>query len=305
VVAAGTHAPITAILIIFELTADYKIILPLMISCIIATLLATRLQTASIYTLKLLRRGVDVHAGRAVSVLRHILVRDEMRTDVATVRPGEPLMPVISKFSEHPGISIFVVGDDRRLLGVITANQIRAIMNQPSAFAALIIAEDMMDERGFPAVAPTDTLADVMRRLQRYRGEVPVLEDGRLIGTIWPEDVIVRYNAEVFKREMAFSMASSMSRVPRPEAIPAAEGTSMVEVPVPGEFVGQTLGGLDVRNRFGVTVLLVKQRVGAGEEVVKAVPDVDYVFQPGDELLVMGPNDRLRAFERLVGLPTC
>ena len=55
VVAAGTHAPITAILIIFELTGDYHIILPLMISCCIATLLATQLPTASIYTHNILR----------------------------------------------------------------------------------------------------------------------------------------------------------------------------------------------------------------------------------------------------------
>ena len=301
VVAAGTHAPITAILIIFELTADYKIILPLMISCIIATLLATRVQTASIYTLKLLRRGVDVHAGRAVSVLRDVLVRDGMRADAVTVRPGEALMPVISRFTEHPGISIFVVGDDRRLLGVITGNRIQSIMRQPSSFAALIIAQDMMDERGFPTVAPTDTLADVMRRLGRYRGEVPVVEDGRLVGAIWPEDVIERYNAEVFKREMAFSMASSVSKVSGPEAIPAVENTSMAEIPVPAWFVGKTLGDLDIRNRYAVSVLLIKRKVAGREDLVNAVPNADYVFRPGDVMLVMGPNDRLRELERARG----
>ena len=57
VVAAGTHAPITAIVIIFELTSDYKIILPLMISCILGTLIATRMQRESIYTLKLHRNN--------------------------------------------------------------------------------------------------------------------------------------------------------------------------------------------------------------------------------------------------------
>ena len=82
VVAAGTHAPITAILIIFELTGSYEIILPLMISCIIATLLATRMQKGSIYTLKLLRRGIDIHKGKDANVLQAVLVREEMRTEV-------------------------------------------------------------------------------------------------------------------------------------------------------------------------------------------------------------------------------
>ncbi|NIS38155.1 chloride channel protein, partial [Candidatus Saccharibacteria bacterium] len=63
-VAGSTHAPITAILIIFEMTNDYKIILPLMISCVIATLLTTKLQKESIYTLKLIRRGISLFRGQ-------------------------------------------------------------------------------------------------------------------------------------------------------------------------------------------------------------------------------------------------
>jgi CIC family chloride channel protein len=87
VVGAATHAPITAILIIFELTGDYDIILPLMICCIIATLLATRIQKPSIYTMKLLRRGVDVHRGRAVNVLDNVSVRELVRPNMVTVSP--------------------------------------------------------------------------------------------------------------------------------------------------------------------------------------------------------------------------
>ena len=205
------------------------------------------------------------------------------------MRPGEALMPVISRFTEHPGISIFVVGDDRRLLGVITGNRIQSIMRQPSSFAALIIAQDMMDERGFPTVAPTDTLADVMRRLGRYRGEVPVVEGGRLVGAIWPEDVIERYNAEVFKREMAFSMASSVGKVSGREAIPALENTSMAEIPVPVGFVGRSLGELDIRAADSTTgkwlwhawaTETVTERLDADEEISKAVPLLLSNFPP-------------------------
>ncbi|MBU0637811.1 MAG: chloride channel protein, partial [Planctomycetes bacterium] len=294
VVAAATHAPITAILIIFELTADYKIILPLMISCIIATLLATRLEDASIYTLKLLRRGVDIHKGHDISLLRHLLIRDEMRRDYVTVPPGERLMPVLSKFIEHPGSSIFVVDEDRRLLGVITNEQIRSIMADPSSFEPLVIAADIMVERDFPTVGLDDTLADVMKRLASYRGEVPVVDDDRLVGVIWPEDVIARYNAELFKRDMARSMVSSVSQGAAVEPLPAVKDTSIAEIPVPAHYIGQTIGGLDIRKRYDVSVLLIKQKTGAGEEVVNAVPSPDYVFRPDDVLLVIGTNDKLR-----------
>jgi CIC family chloride channel protein len=297
VVGAATHAPITAIVIIFELTADYKIMLPLMISTIIATLLTTRLLKGSIYTMKLLRRGVDIHRGRDVSVLRHLLVRDELRSDVVTVRPGAGLMEVVAKFVEHPGTSIFVVDGDRRLLGVIAASQSRTVLTDASSFEAFIIAQDMMQETDYPTVSPDDTLADVMKRLARYRGEVPVVERGRLVGAIWPEDVIERYNAELFKRDMASSMVSTVSRGPRAEPLPAVANTSIVEFHVPGRFIGSSLGSLDIRNRYECTILLIKQQDSIGQEIVNAVPSADYVFRPGDVLLVMGPDEKLRRLE--------
>lgn len=298
VVAGTTYAPITAIVIIFELTADYKIMLPLMISAIIATLLVTRLQTGSIYTIKLLRRGIDIHKGQDVDVLRHVLVRDEMRRDMVTVRSDAGLMSVVSKFIEHPGSSIFVVDDDRRLLGVITASHIRSAMADTSTLKDMLIAEDLMQETAMSVADPTDSLAEVMKRLALYRGEVPVMENGRLIGVIWPEDVIQRYNAEIFKRDMASSMASSLSGNRHAESIPAVKNTSMVEVPVPASFVGRSLGSLDIRNRFEVTVLIVKQQDGAGEETVHASPGADYTFRSSDVLLVIGPDDKVRCLER-------
>lgn len=297
VVGATTHAPITAIVIIFELTGDYKIMLPLMISTIVATLLATQLLTGSIYTIKLLRRGVDIHRGRDVSVLRHLLVRDELRSNVVTVLPGAGLMEVVAKFVEHPGTSIFVVDDNRRLLGVIAASQSRTVLTDASSFEAFIIAQDMMQETDYPTVSPDDTLADVMKRLARYRGEVPVVENGRLVGAIWPEDVIERYNAELFKRDMASSMVSTVSSGPRAEPLPAVENTSIVEFHVPGRFVGKSLGSLDIRNRYECTILLIKQQDSVGQEVVNAVPTADYIFQSGDVMLVMGPNANLRRLE--------
>ncbi|MCK5076585.1 MAG: chloride channel protein, partial [Calditrichia bacterium] len=69
VVAGATHALITAILIIFELTNDYKIILPLMIACIIATLMTGKFQKESIYTLKLVRRGINIFKGQEINLL--------------------------------------------------------------------------------------------------------------------------------------------------------------------------------------------------------------------------------------------
>ncbi|MDH3455679.1 MAG: chloride channel protein [Gemmatimonadota bacterium] len=294
VVAAGTHAPITAILIIFELTGDYKIILPLMISCIIATLLATRLQRASIYTLKLLRRGVDIQRGRAINVLQHVPVGEAMRADAVTVRAEDSLLSLISSFIGHLGSTLFVTDDEGNLRGIVTAEQIRPIMHDPGALEGLVIAEDIMVPGEYPQVAPSDSLAEVMKLLGSYRGEIPVLADGRIKGVIWPEDVIERYNAEVFKRDMAGSMVSAVRTDTKLELVPGSQDTVVGEIPIPARFVGRSIGELRIRQDFGVSVLMVKHTSGDAGEELMTTPAADYVFQSGDVMLVIGPTPQIR-----------
>lgn len=297
VVGASTHAPITAILIIFELTNDYKIILPLMITCIVATLLATQLQRASIYTLKLLRRGVDIHSGQTVNVLRHLHVGDVMREAFLTVTPQEPVMKVVSRFIEQPGDSVFVVDPDPLLAGVITIDEVRPIMGDIASLGSLVIAGDMMREGGFPRFAPTDQLDEAMRRFGGYHYSCPVLEEGRVVGTIWPQDVIERYNAEVLKREMASTMALAVTNGVREQTLPGIHGVRLAEVPVPPGFVGRTLGELEIRTRFDVTVLLIKHRSGGSEELVERVPDASFILEESDLLLVLGAEGGIRRLE--------
>ena len=298
VVAAATHAPITAIIMIFELTGDYKIILPLMISCIIATLLATRIQKASIYTLKLLRRGVDIRAGLSANVLSHLKARDAMRTDFVEVGLADQLMPVISRFVERPGDTVLVTGTNRQLLGVITVDDIRPLMADPESVRGLVIAEDMMRSHGFPVFAPDDPLDEVMRRFGKYRFMAPVVDDGRLVGTLWPQDVIESYNSEILKRDMASTMAATVCNGPTARALPGVRGMSLAEVPAPASFFGHSLGSLDIRNRFGVTLLLIKRKSGDGERIVDELPDAAYVFHEGDVMLVLGTEAHLERFER-------
>jgi CIC family chloride channel protein len=298
VVAAGTHAPITAIVMIFELTGDYKIILPLMISCIIATLLATRIQKASIYTLKLLRRGVDIRGGLSANVLSHLTAREAMRSEYAEVGRGDQLMPVISRFVERPGETVLVTGDDRRLLGVITIDDIRPLMTNLESVQEFVIAEDMMRTGGFPVFSPDDPLDEVMRRFGQYRFMAPVVERGRLVGALWPQDVIECYNAEILKRDMASTMAGTVGNGPWTRALPGVRGMSMAEVPVPASFFGRSLGSLDIRKRFGLNLLLIKRKGEDGEEIVDELPDAESVLQEGDVILVLGNEDRITRFER-------
>jgi CIC family chloride channel protein len=296
IVAAATHAPITAILIIFELTGDYQIILPLMISCIIGTLLSSRIQRASIYTLKLLRRGVEVQGGRAVNVLQRVPARAVMREDVVTVGPTEGIVPLLGRFIDHPGSTLFVTAPGRELLGLVALEQIRPVLQNPSALEGVAIAQDVMLDDGFPRVEPQESLATVMRVMEGYRGELPVVERGRLVGTIWPGDVIERYNAEVFRRDMAAGMGAAVEGEGMRHVAPGQDAV-VAEVIAPPAFAGRTVGELDIRRRCGVSVLVVK-RVGPEGERLQAVTGADFRFRDGDLLLVLGPEEEVHLLER-------
>ena len=115
--------------------------------------------------------------------------------------------------------------------------------------------------------------------------------DPRLVLAV--DAVIARYNTEVFKRDMARSVASAVDR-DQAAQVSLVRDTVVAEVPVPDRFVSRTLRDLDIRGKFGVSVLMVKRDAAGGERVNEA-PSADYAFQPGDVMLVMGPGDRVRA----------
>jgi CIC family chloride channel protein len=100
VVAATTHGPLAAILILFEMTGDYKIILPLMLSCIIAAIASGQLLRDSIYTLKLARRGIDIKEGKEVNVLKSMFVKDVMNPNVETIPEALPLGQMAERISK-------------------------------------------------------------------------------------------------------------------------------------------------------------------------------------------------------------
>ena len=85
VLAGATYAPITAIMLIFEMTSDYKLIIPLMLTCITSAIFASHLSKESIYTLKLARAGINLKEGKEVNILKSILVKDARTRTIKTI----------------------------------------------------------------------------------------------------------------------------------------------------------------------------------------------------------------------------
>jgi CIC family chloride channel protein len=204
VVAGTTHAPITAIIIIFELTATYKIILPLMITCILSTIITTSLKRGSIYTIKLFRRGIEISQGWEQNILQAIKVRDIMNDQVVTIPESMQLVDVINCLKTQDVSYLHVVSESNELIGIISFRDIRPVL-QEETLKRLVIARDVATT-DVTTIRPSDNIQLALQEMgSRGISQLPVVaEDGskKVIGTLSKKDVLAAYDKAVFHREI-------------------------------------------------------------------------------------------------------
>ncbi|MGI8903512.1 MAG: chloride channel protein [Solirubrobacteraceae bacterium] len=191
VFAATARAPITGLIIIFELTGDYRIILPLMCAIVVATALSNAVTSDTIYTLKLRRRGIDVDAPRTPSRMGQITVAEAMGRAPKSLQPGQPLHEIVGRFAAERADSLPVTQDDGSLLGVIAAVDVEQAISRGTdqSTRAATLARDV------PRLHASDSLEDAVHALGASDDEgLPVTDDdGRLIGWLTHRRVLRAY----------------------------------------------------------------------------------------------------------------
>lgn len=197
---AGTiHAPVTAILLVFELSGKYHIIPPLLMACILSTITAFSLKRGSIYSLKLLRRGIEISHGREQTVLKNITVKDVMVAQIKSVLDSAPMAAVVELFQRFNLSCLTVVNAQGELVGVISYHDIAGAASEEE-MSYLLIARDMAEIQ-VETVFPTDTLDKALEKMEAEKfGQLPVLaEDGsrKLIGLVLEKDVIAAYERQL------------------------------------------------------------------------------------------------------------
>jgi CIC family chloride channel protein len=204
VVSATTHGPLTAILILFEMTGNYKIILPLMLSCIVATIFARQLMKDSIYTLKLARRGIDIREGKEVNVLKSMFVKDVMNRDVETIGEGSALEEMTDKISKSKFNSFPVLNAENKLAGILSFNDYsEAIFDED--LKGLVVARDLASEN-VVTVSVDDDLYTALGKISRKDfSTLPVVspdDPAELVGIVTRRDIIGAYEKAVLKKSL-------------------------------------------------------------------------------------------------------
>ncbi|QDU56308.1 chloride channel protein [Aeoliella mucimassa] len=201
VVAGTTHGTLSAILIVYEMTGRYEIILPIMAAAGLSSLVASMMEPDSIYYKKLTRRGDIIARGHDLHALDHIMVRDVMVRVFPSLKHTDTVPEIVRIARENPDIESLPVNDEEgKLIGIIRAEDLHRVLDSDIS-PHLVNAEDIA-LRAPISVEPSENLIEALRDFGTRDVETLPVEVGkganrRLVGLLLRSDVMSRYRQEM------------------------------------------------------------------------------------------------------------
>ncbi len=289
-VAGTTHAPITAIIIVFELTNDYHIILPLMITCIISTLFSSKLSRESIYTLKLLQRKIHIKDGAEINIMKSLFIKDIYSRHIETISENAKFDDVVNSVISGR-VPYFLVVDSKGLLsGILSLHDINDQLFQRDILQDILIAKDIATDQ-IETISPNDNCQEALDRMAEYNLEgLPVIDiknPRKVRGMVWRKDIHDAYNKEIERRDITSTFASRITMKNIDQDVHFMEGHAITEIPAPKKFIGKSIKEVNIRAKYGVDVILIRTNTKHGTKI-KAIPNPDYTISYNDSLVIAG-----------------
>ena len=294
-----TRAPLLAILMIFELTQNTEVLLPMMVVSVIAALSARIFEKDSIYVSSLRSAGIVWESTPEATAISTLKVSDIMRTDIKLIPRSTPLSDIVKAFLTTRSLYLYVGDDEGKFLGVVDLHDIKESFPERE-LGSLVIAEDIVTE--IPCVTPAESLTSVNEKLWfRDLGHLPVvdsLDTRRFLGIVTRRDLLGAIDREVLQSSRLVARVRTFSEQEgggEMDYFELPEKHRMIELDTPPALAGRTVAESGIRTRYGVSVLAVKRRTRDGLER-RFVPGPEDRFNAGDVLIVLGTEE---AIERL------
>lgn len=198
VIAGATFAPMTAILILFEITREPRVLGPIMLAAIVSTSLSRKLMPDSIYNAKLRRAGVRIGTSRDLGVLRHVPVASVRYAALPNepVYASDPLSKLITLHAHHNVPDFPVIDHQGCYIGMVTGRDMRTALIDREAIPLLLVAELMRTD--IPTISADEHLDTVMEKFAKADVSSLCLLDqfGQMnpVALITRENVMMRYN---------------------------------------------------------------------------------------------------------------
>jgi CIC family chloride channel protein len=198
------QAPLTVILLVFEMTGSYKMILPMLAAGVLSQVVFYSLRKEGVFTHKLSLMGVKFGRGKDLNILEAIPVSRVMHTNVETIPADEPLGSVRQRFQDSPHHGFPVVDKEGRLCGMITTSDLTHHYGDPEGERARAICTGTVY-----SLKVTDDCHRAIALLEDYHiGRVPVLDsEGRPVGIITRTDIVGAYKLALQLRQQELDEA--------------------------------------------------------------------------------------------------
>lgn len=289
VFAGAARAPFTAILIVFEMTDDYRMIVPLMASVVTSLVIAERLMTESIYTLKLARRGIRIQRGRDVDVMESVRVDEVMVKKPISVKEDLPIAMLTEKFIETGRHGFPVLSTEDELIGVVSLEDYRqALAKDPEQFGELTAGD--IATRSVVTIFPDETVGVALRRMApRDLSRLPVVsreDPHHLLGMVRRNDIVRAYEVGVTRYEDN-KLSGNKSRIHE------ASGLETIEIRIEPESVcaGRHLAAVPWPHDVVVVAVRRDRR--------SIIPRGHLLLQAGDQLVLLSERSAVNAVRKL------
>lgn len=189
------RAPITAVILLFELTDDYNLILPIMLTTVVCLFLVERLAPDGIYQLGLARKGFRVSRGRDIDVMQAISVGEAMSTSVQTVPESLPASQLGDEFEKTHTHGLVVTDTNGSLYGIVTLQDYERAREQGDLNQKTV---SEICTREVISVTPDDPVSKAFQLVAgRDLGRIPVVASnnpGQVVGILRRRDIAKAYD---------------------------------------------------------------------------------------------------------------
>ncbi len=291
--AAVAHAPITSVLILFELTGDYHIILPLMFTVVITTIISQHLlKGESIYTLKLTRRGVRLNRGRDIDIMEGVFVKEVMSHEFNIISVNDNLSSFYQLLNETHSHGAVILDENGKLWGVITISDLERAVSEDLDLDEVKVSQIATPRADVLVAFPDESIGQALFKMgKKGLGRLPVVSQDdplHLLGLIRRQEIIRAYHLALTRRLEITHRLKQLELEDDDEF----EITHFI-ISEDSQVAGKTVK--ELANELPADSLMVSIKKGSRT----MIPHGDTVISPGDNVSVILKSENVESVYNL------
>jgi len=295
VFSAAARAPLTSMLIVFEMSNDYRLILPLMTAGMIASTFANWLQADSIYSLKLTKRGIRFEQGRDMDIMQTVQVEEVMNKSPITIKSEQSVADLFAAFQESNLGGFPVMTSEKELYGIVTMQDMESIiydMERTLHRKEVNLKDLKVWDVATPepvTVFPDEPIWSAIKKMgPRDLARLPVVSRNnpkQLVGIISRSEIVRAYNLGLMRKQND-ELSHDRSTLRK------VTGLEFIEIEVEPNCIGtgKRLADISLPQNTNIVSIL---RYGS-----VLVPDGNTKILPGDVITVLCVSNQIQAVKK-------